>query len=294
MVGSRLKVSVLAIAPLLASVGAQAADYNYPPPPPVYQPPPIIIQQPAPEFAGNWYLRGQIGIGMMGNYDLTVSPIPAGGAFASQSISDSYFIGAGVGYEWNSWLRFDATVEYRAKSRIYALGHYQPVKPGPVFVDTYEGNLKSWVFLANAYVDLGTWDCFTPFVGAGIGGAWNTITDFSDVSPTVPNASGSSFGVGRDTSQWNLAWALYAGVTYNVSKSFKVDLSYRYLNLGSANDTIDCNGGCGAGTRFDFKSLYSHDFMLAFRWTCCEVPPPPRYVYAPPPPPPPPPLHSKG
>jgi opacity protein-like surface antigen len=297
MGGARLTFSVLAFAPLLAGASAQAADYNYPPPPPVYQPPPIIIQQPAVEFAGNWYLRGQIGIGMMSSYDLEVSPIPPTGRFASQSIGDAYFIGAGVGYEWNSWLRFDATVEYRAKSQISALGHYQPGGSGPVFVDNYTGNLKSWVFLANAYVDLGTWDCFTPFVGAGIGGAYNTITDFSDVSPNVPGpgpgSTGSSFGVGRDTSQWNLAWALYAGVTYNVSKSFKVDLTYRYLSLGSATDTIDCNGGCG-GTEFKFNNLYSHDFMLAFRWVCCELPsPPPRYYY-PPPPPPPPPLHSKG
>ena len=67
---------------------------------------------------------------------------------------------------------------------------------------------------------------------------------------------------------------------------------FRSLNLGSATDTIDCNGGCGPGIKFDFEDLYSHDFMLALRWTCCEVPPPPppKYYY----PPPPPPLHSKG
>ena len=88
-----------------------------------------------------------------------------------------------------------------------------------------------------------------------------------------------------------LAWALYAGVTYNVTKSFKVDLTYRYLNLGSAKDTSTVMAAA-AERLFNFKNLYSHDFMLAFRWLCCEVaPPPPRYVYTPPPPPP---LQSKG
>src|SRR4029079_18747241 len=140
---------------------------------------------------------------------------------------------------------------------------------------TYEANLKSWVFLANGYVDLGTWDCFTPFVGLGVGTAWNTIANFSDVSPPEPGGPGSSFGVGHDTSQWNLAWALYAGVTYNVSMAFKLDLTYRYLQLGSASDTLHCNVGCGPGTKFEFKNLYSNDFRLAFRWLCCEVPPPP-------------------
>jgi len=292
MVGSRLTFPALIATVALTAVDARAADYSQPQP---YQPPPqpIIIQQAAPEFAGNWYLRGQVGVGMNGAYNLDVSPIPAGGRFAAKSISDTVFIGGGVGYEWNSWLRFDATAEYRAKARVTALGTYQPVTPGPVFVDQYEGNLKSWVFLANGYVDLGTWDCFTPFVGAGVGGAWNTIANFTDVSPTVPGGGGSSFGIGRNVSQWNMAWALYAGVTYNVTKTFKVDMTYRYLNLGSVQNTIDCNGGCG-GTKFTFKNLYSNDFMLAFRWECCEVAPPPRYVYTPPPPVYLPPLQSKG
>jgi hypothetical protein len=33
-----------------------------------------------------------------------------------------------------------------------------------------QGNISSAVFLANGYVDLGTWWCFTPFIGAGVGG----------------------------------------------------------------------------------------------------------------------------
>ncbi len=51
-------------------------------------------------------------------------------------------------------------------------------------------------------------------------------------------------GFGRNSSQWNLAWALHAGVAYNVSKCFKVELAYRYLDLGSITDTVDCIGGC--------------------------------------------------
>ena len=62
-------------------------------------------------------------------------------------------------------------------------------------------------------------------------------------------------------SKWNLAWALYAGVSYNVTKNFKVDLTYRYLNYGSITDTVDCNGGCFPDS-FKFDKLYSHDIML--------------------------------
>ena len=284
MVSTRLKVSTLAAIALLAGGTAHGADYSQPLP----QQPIIIQQPPVQEFASNWYLRGFVGAGMNGNYTLDYLPAPAsvgnGFVFQHNSIADTFFIGGGVGYEWNNWLRFDVTGEYRARTGVYAFGSYPPNH-----LDIYQGYLKTWVFLANAYVDLGTWNCFTPFVGFGIGGAHVQLVDFSDVNPN------GGFGFGRNSSKWNLAWALHAGVAYEVTKNLKIDLSYRYLNYGSVTDTVDCNGGCNADS-FKFDKLYSHDIMLGLRWTCCETAPPPRYVYTPPPPvyAPPPPLQSKG
>ena len=96
------------------------------------------------------------------------------------------------------------------------------------------------MFLANAFVDLGTWNCFTPFVGFGIGGAYNQLADFVDIRELAKPASASD----ANSAEWHFAWALYAGVAYNVSKNLKVDLTYRYLNYGSITDTVDCFGGC--------------------------------------------------
>jgi opacity protein-like surface antigen len=287
MVSKRLGISTLVAIAALAGGTARAADYSQPLPP---QQPIVIEQPPQPEFASNWYLRGFVGIGINGHYDLDYIENPAhstGFAFQNSSIADSTFLGGGVGYEWNNWLRFDVTAEYRAKSRVYAIGTY-PNSTGTL--DVYEGNLSSWVFLANAFVDLGTWNCFTPFVGFGVGGARVSLSDFSDTSPT------NGYGFGRNPSQWNFAWALHAGVAYTVSKNLKVELAYRYLNYGSITDTVDCSAGCTPDS-YKFDHLYSHDIMLGLRWTCCETaPPPPRYVYTPPPPVyvPPPPLRSKG
>lgn len=265
--------TLAALAAFTASPVARAADMPLPPP----------VAEPC---CSNWYLRGFVGVGNNGSFNLDVTNITSDTFFASKSIGDSTFIGGGVGYNFNNWLRFDVTGEYRAKAHITALAVSQPFVPGPVAVDQYEGNLSSWVFLANAFVDLGTWNCFTPFVGAGIGGAYNMISNFTDVTPDVAafGATGSSFGLGRGTSNWSLAWALYAGMSYAVSKNFNIDLTYRYLNYGSAKETVDCNGGSGCN-EFTFKDLHSNDIMLGLRWTCCDVPSP---VYAPPP------IQSKG
>ena len=34
--------------------------------------------------------------------------------------------------------------------------------------------------MANTYIDLGTWWCITPFIGAGVGGAYSTISGIQD------------------------------------------------------------------------------------------------------------------
>ena len=43
--------------------------------------------------------------------------------------------------------------------------------------DTYHATKNEWVVLANAYVDLGTWWCITPFIGAGVGVGAEHMTD---------------------------------------------------------------------------------------------------------------------
>lgn len=291
MLVARLTVSTLALAAAFSTNAARAADYSQPLPQQ-----PIVYQQPQMDvIASSWYLRGDIGVSMQRNYQLDYLRNPLNFndfAFVHQSSSDAYFIGFGLGYEFNNWLRFDATAEYRAKHRVYAFGQY--TFGGGTFLDTYEGYISSWVFLANAYVDLGTWNCFTPFVGFGVGGARNTLSNFSDVNPSL-----AGWGVGRNPSEWHFAYALHAGVAYNVSKTFKVELAYRYLNYGGITDTIDCNATCNPDS-YKFGKLSSHDIKLGFRWLCCDVQESPRYVYQPQPysPPPvylqPPPLRSKG
>jgi len=273
--------ALVAFAALTATPAARAADMPLPPPP--------------AEPCCNWYLRGFVGVGMTHSDQMQYiqNPANAGTDFRidTSTIGDTNFIGGAVGYNFNKWLRFDGSVEYRGKTRVDAFGHYTvacTVGTG-VCDDTYDGYIKSWVFLANAYVDLGTWWCLTPYVGAGIGGAYNQLVNFNDL-----NTMTGGYGFGRNSAEWHTAYALYAGLAYNISENFKVDFTYRYLNYGSITDTIDCVGGCNPDS-YKFGNLYSHDFMLGLRWTCCDTAPTPRYVYQPPAyTPPPPPLSSRG
>jgi opacity protein-like surface antigen len=243
------KFLIGALAAVTISGTAYAADM-----PPPY-PPPVLVPEQSP-----WYLRGAIGLGLeSSNLQFLQNPLNTTNfVFDHASLANTPFISGGLGYEANNWLRFETTAEYRFKTAINAFGQY--TSGGTTFSEAYQGNLTSLVFLENAYVDLGTWAYLTPFVGAGVGGAYNSVLDFTENG----SSAGSISGTGPTANKWNLAWAAYTGVAYNVTSNFKVELTYRYLSYGSVTDSIDCIGGCNPNS-YRWNNLTSQDFMIGFR-----------------------------
>ena len=267
-----LKVALFAGATLAAALtSAQAADLG-----PIMAPRPIAPVA-VEEMASGWYLRGDIGVGAQNFKEFDFHQTnqafvwPASWRIDQKDFGSTGFFGAGFGFQWNSWLRFDATAEYRMKAKFKTIGSYTEFCPGGRCFDVYDGHHSSIALMANAYIDLGTWMCLTPFVGAGAGFARHTFTGVSDVGFISDGTTG--FGYSQsDFSEWKFAWAVHAGVAYNVNNNFKMELAYRYMNFGNVNTgVIDCAAaGCstGGGPRafYTFRELDSHDVKLGVRW----------------------------
>jgi opacity protein-like surface antigen len=272
----RAKILSLAVATTLLSPAAFAADLPPPLPPPVYRAP-VVVE------TGGWYLRGFVGvtnqfISNISHPDFATAPqfvfLDKGG------FDSGPFGGGGIGYQWNNWFRVDATIEYRGKVGFHALDRFfNPFFGGGRFdTNQYTASKSEWVGLVNAYLDLGTWWCITPFVGAGVGVAYNKIEHFRDVN--VITAGGGWADTGTQT---NFAWALHAGAAYKVTPGFAVELSYRYLNLGKAQTglLVNLDPTVVSGNPLapvTFNNLQSHDIMLSMRWMLQQeapMPPPP-------------------
>jgi opacity protein-like surface antigen len=256
------------IASIVMITAAHAADLG----PPIYAPPPVVA--PAP-FTG-WYLRGDVGAAMVNasSFDYIRNPLNVNDfAINHFSLSDAALFDIGAGYQFNSWLRFDVTAEWRSRSKVYGIGSYTTFCAVLACDDTYHAGLDSKILLANAYLDLGDWFGVTPFVGFGVGTAWNTVVGLYDFGPQT-----GGFGTAVNTSKSNFAWALHAGVAYDLTPNLKLEASYRYLQYGSIDTQINCVGGCNPDT-YRFRDLYSNDVRLGVRWLFNEPVP----VYAPPP-----------
>lgn len=260
--------AALAASVLIAVASAPAAGAD------LYDPPVIKYDPPAQKVSfGGWYLRGHIGMSnqrfrgldyfRFDNPDLSLQWLDRGG-FASAPI-----FGGGVGYAFNSWLRADVTAEYRGKSSFSALDRYEFIA-GPAIgawgTNQYTAKKSEWLLLANAYADLGTFHGITPYVGAGIGTSRNTISHFNDTN-VITNGGGYA-GAGT---QWQLAWALHAGVGYDVTERTTIDLGYSYVNLGNATTGQAFNYSpdpafSAPNDGFKFRGLHSHDLKLGIRY----------------------------
>lgn len=260
MVGRCFKISAVSasFAAVLWSTSTFAADYS-PPPPPVYIPPPVVQ-----EYASSWYLRGDIGITNQQIKNLTnVQDVSNSVQNVGLGFDSSGLFGLGIGYNWNEWLRFDLTGEYRSRANFH--GSQVITSGGNTYTDEYSGSKSEWLFLANAYVDLGTWGGFTPFIGAGVGGARVTIHGFQDVCTVC---AGGSVAFGDDHSQWNFAWALHAGLAYKITRNTTFELAYRYVNLGDAQsgDLYAYDGTNNINNPMKFENLTSHDIKVGLRF----------------------------
>jgi opacity protein-like surface antigen len=280
-----VKYLIAAGAASLLSSAALAADMAIAPPPMSYAPPPV-------EDFGGWYLRGDIGFSNQNVKNVLDTNSAAYNNVAvtqTSSFGSAGIYGGGVGYQFNNWFRADVTGEYRGKSNFTGLDVITGTGPAVGFVgtDAYTATKSELLFLANAYVDLGTWWCVTPFVGAGIGTARVSVGDFTDTGDFINGGiQNHSFNYAGQASQWNFAWAVHAGLAYKVSPGLTLELAYSYVNLG--------NGITGPTSSFDqvtntthapfsYNNITSNDVKLGLRW---ELNSPPAYT--------PPPLMRKG
>ena len=201
--------------------------------------------------------------------------------FGDAALSTSGTIDAGVGYVFTPWARMDGTLEYRFGGRLQS--DFAIADPAPFGSERLRAGLSSIAALVNGYVDLGSYWGATPFVGAGIGVADNALSSVSDQGFAIPSA-GAAYPVGGDfsnASSTRFAWALMAGLDFDIAPNLRLELSYRYLNLGAiavgglhcASGPIPCAGGTVAA--ISRGALASNDVRIGLVWLIGDPAPAP-------------------
>jgi opacity protein-like surface antigen len=265
-----VKYFIAAGAAILLSQAAFAADMAIAPPP---------YAAPVVEDFGGWYLRGDIGFSNQRVKDLHYGRESAYSqltSFQQQSAFDAAGIfGLGVGYRFNNWFRGDLVGQYRGNANFKATDRFVGTAAGVAYngIDNYGGSKSEWLVMANAYVDLGTWWCITPFIGAGVGGARVSIANFTDTGTNSLPFTTTGFASAPTGSKWNFAWAVHTGLAYNVNPNLVLELAYSYIDLGQGQTGILSDyTGVTTNNVFKFRDITSHDLKLGVRWNLNNPP----------------------
>ncbi|MCI0736733.1 MAG: outer membrane beta-barrel protein [Beijerinckiaceae bacterium] len=213
------------------------------------------------EFASNWYVRGDIA------YARETYPRITPTFSLAPSVLNTYSAGAGFGYKVNDWFRADLILDYRSEVRAAGLGPAAPcailaVDPatGLPFTDfvtcngRFNTEIHRWDLLANGYIDIGSWQGFTPYIGAGAGVTWariwqsvnwNLFNGLPCQANCAIGAGNTFFGIydlRQSAMTYHFAWALMAGVAFAVTDHVQLDVGYRFLDLGPVTGISSVTG----------------------------------------------------
>jgi opacity protein-like surface antigen len=280
----RTKFRLLSAVAMLAALSAPgyAADLNE------IIPAPVIEDNYVPVEIGNgWYIRGDI------SYDLSTSAtgnyLTYDGVAFSTNPYDNFDLGSafdvsiGAGYQFNPWLRTDATLTYWGRD---VNGTDTSPAPCTTFATTADPTaincrsvdttrIAAWESMANVYADLGTYVGITPYIGAGAGFTHISYSDLTNTSyctngagsdvPVAGNCPLTSYHEGAKS--WRFTWALSAGASYDLTKNTKIDLGYRYSRVAGGDMFNWPLGTVGvSGVQGEDDGFSQHTFKAGIRY----------------------------
>jgi opacity protein-like surface antigen len=233
---------------------------------------------PMPSYGtvSSCYFRGDVGGSFSADPDIRWPVTDAGGSLitdkvSNASIDNTWLIETGIGCGSGSrGLRADVTLGYHGQRSIEGT-------TGPWTGATATANAKlhssltTYTAMLNGYYDLGRWNAFVPYVGAGVGLAYHqmhevSFTDHPDLTGVIAGDNDVSF-----------AWSLMAGVGYQISDRAILDFGYRYIDMGQAASARHDNGGTTTNPKVVVDDIAAHEFKVGLRYhfggsSCCAEP----------------------
>jgi OOP family OmpA-OmpF porin len=208
---------------LMMGAAAQAAD--------LYSPAPM------PAYTGGWYFSGFGGANWLDSttFDIQTSPPPI---TVINEYETGFVVGGAIGYDFGQamgplGMRFEAEISYRDNDvDIHRSG-------GNSFPESV-GSTSALAGMGNLLFDLNTGSAFTIYGGGGLGVA-NVEFDGHGTAP------GAVLMSDDDTV---FAWQAIAGVGYEISPGWMLDVQYRYFNATG----VSLTAVNGASSSTDYES----------------------------------------
>ena len=226
----------------------------------------------APMATGpSWYARIDGGYGAHDDPEMTEIGIYD---LVDESIDSTWTLGGGIGYYFTPTIRGDVTYDHRfeADASGTLLDHYASLNGERTF------GIESDVVLFNLYYDFNRGGRINPYVGAGLGVAFNKTTE------GLATSDCRCAGVIEEGKETSVAGALMAGFTAKLrggqtamggtkdgpvmvdsGRNLYLDVGYRYLYLGGVETgAIVTTEPIAEDPTVD--SIRAHEFRIGLRY----------------------------
>ena len=262
------KLTLLSAALLATTTLANAAD--------ILEPPVVeVVPEVTPTISGGWYLRGDIGYSHISTsgVDYYQGSPTLTGKFERHDIGHSWSLGGGIGYQVTDYFRTDWTVTHHFWANFdgsSALNVACSANPAETCDYSDTSKVAVTTLLANAYLDLGNYAGFTPYAGAGVGGAVVHWADLKNVeSCSTPGTCTGPFinSTHGGNGNWRFAYALHAGVSYDLTHNLKLDTGYTFTHVDGGSMFDFERGNANSGQQGFDHGLKIHSVHAGLRWS---------------------------
>ncbi|MDX2259103.1 MAG: outer membrane beta-barrel protein [Hyphomicrobiaceae bacterium] len=227
-----------------------------------------------PVSAGPCYFRADVGGSVSRDPDVSwpvtnhiyqgdhIVDIYEGDEVTGVEMENTWLADVGLGCGSGSrGLRGEAVFTFRGDRKIDGEPPIYNGPPGnpPITDDPLHTNVQSYSLMFNAYYDLGNWRGFVPYVGAGVGVAYNIVDSvyFTENPYLVNTIEGDK--------TLSFAWSVMTGVGYQISERAILDVGYRYIDLGEAQSgRVDDAYFINPAVKID--DLGAHEFKIGLRY----------------------------
>lgn len=184
--------------------------------------------------------------------NMSSSARPGIGSFVSGDDSNNYMTGSiGVGYKFGNGWRVEGEVSLPEEDKFTSGSTTFPTSLNVHHIDSKRAMLT-------AYRDFRVTDKVSLYGSAGLGLARLKSSGWQ----------GNESRQYESQTQTNLAWALGAGVTYDVTDQLAFDLGYRYVDMGDTESGWNSFGNARGLQDEKMKAnLVSSEFVLGARWS---------------------------
>lgn len=159
-----------------------------------------------------------------------------------------------VGYQWNEW-RAELEGAFRHNSidtiKVSVLGASGSTSVGD--------HSRIWSIMANGYYDFPLENCFSLYVGAGVGVGFHRL----EVDAFTTTVSGPVAKV--NTKDTTFAWQLMTGVGYEISDQVSLFAGYRFFAITKPSDFTYVGGVPVKVSWNDFPYVHSVEAGLRIR-----------------------------